>query len=272
MIEPLFKPEQLGRKDASGQIAKQLRSAIANGVWKPGEQLPTEQELADTFEVARSTAREGLKLLSATGLVISSRGTNGGNFVAVPDADMIAEQLSDSIRLWFRSGNVSLLEVDEARWVLEMHCVDLAARRRTEEDLAAIKNAVELSRDSAMTIADWLDLDLEFHTAISKAAKNQILELAMMSIHLSRPATNTVFADLLDRQQITAQHQAIFEAIAEGNPEKAKDSFQLHIDGLEDARRRALKELSASDVPVATLPAIRSSVADDRGGPRGRRN
>ena len=271
MVQSSFKPEQLGRKDASGQIARQLRSAIANGVWNPGEQLPTEQELADTFDVSRSTSREGLKLLSATGLVTSSRGTNGGNFVAVPDAEMIAEQLSDSIRLWFRSGNVSLLEVDEARWVLEMHCVDLAARRRTDDDLAAMKKAVDESRDLNMDIADWLDLDLEFHTAISRAARNQILELAMMSVHLSRPATNTIFVDLLDRRSIMAQHQAIFEAIVEGDPEKAKDAFQSHIDGLNATRRQALEKMNASDVPVATLPAIRSSAADARGGPQGTR-
>lgn len=270
MVQPAFKPSQLGRKDASGQIAKQLRSAIASSVWKPGEQLPTEQELADTFDVSRSTAREGLKLLSATGLVISSRGTNGGNFVAVPDAEMIAEQLSDSIGLWYRSGNVSLLEVDEARWVLEMHSVDLAARRRTEDDLVVIKKAVDASRDLNMDIAEWLDLDLDFHTAISKAAKNQILELAMMAVHLSRPATNTVFVDL-DRRSITAQHYAIYEAIAERDPEKAKDAFQCHIDGLNATRREALEKMSASDLPVATLPAIRSSVADTRGGPQGSR-
>ena len=258
MVQSSFVPVQLGRKDASGQIAKQIRRAIANGVWKPGEQLPTEQELADTFDVSRSTAREGLKLLSATGLVVSSRGTNGGNFVALPDAEMIAEQLSDSIGLWYRSGNVSLLEVDEARWVLEMHSVDLAARRRTDEDLIAIKKAVDDSRDLEMDIADWLDLDLEFHTAISRAAKNQILELAMMAVHLSRPATNTIFGDL-DRQNIADQHNAIYEAIAARDPERAKDAFQHHIDGLSATRREALEKMSASDLPVATLPAIRSS-------------
>lgn len=251
-----FKAEQLGRRDASGQIARQLRKAIASGVWKPGERLPSEKELAETFDVARATAREGLKLLSATGMVSSSRGSNGGTFLSAPDPDEVAQQLSDSIQLWYRAGNVSIHDVDEARWVLEMHCVDLAARRRTDEDLAAIKKPVEQSRDFEMDIADWLDLDLEFHTAISKAAKNKILELAMTSVHLSRPATNSVFVEFLDRETVMKQHEAIYLAIEASDPAQAQLAFQAHVSYLDDTRRDALAEQNAADIMVASLPPV----------------
>lgn len=257
-----FEPEQLGRRDASGQIARQLRKAISQGVWQPGERLPTEQELADTFDVARATAREGLKLLSATGLVVSARGSNGGTFVAIPDAEEVAEQLSDAIQLWYRAGNVSVHDVDEARWVLEMHCVDLAARRRTEEDLEAIRRPVEASRDFDMDIADWLDLDLVFHTAVTKAAKNKILELAMTSVHLARPATNSVFVEFLDRRTVTEQHEAIYLAIAASDPAGAQEAFQRHVSYLDETRREALSETNAADVLVSTLPEVRHSAAE----------
>jgi len=75
--ERTFVAEQLSRKDASGQIARQLREAIANGVWLPGERLPTELELGESFDVSRATAREALKLLSATGMVVTTRGGSG---------------------------------------------------------------------------------------------------------------------------------------------------------------------------------------------------
>jgi GntR family transcriptional repressor for pyruvate dehydrogenase complex len=259
-----FEPVELGRRDASGQIARQLRNAISDGVWQPGERLPTEQELADTFDVARATAREGLKLLSATGLVVSARGSNGGTFVAVPDATEVAEQLSDSIQLWYRAGNVTVQDVDEARWVLEMHCVELAARRRTEEDLEAIKRPVDASRDFEMDIADWLDLDLIFHTAITKAAKNKILELAMTAVHLARPATNSVFVEFLDRRMVTDQHEAIYLAIAAGDPAAAQNAFQRHVGYLDETRREALHEQNAADVLVSTLPEVRHDVTKRR--------
>ncbi|WP_440708920.1 FadR/GntR family transcriptional regulator [Herbiconiux sp. YIM B11900] len=257
MSQRSFVPEQLERKDASGQIARQLRRAIGEGLWEPGERLPSELELGETFDVSRATAREALKLLSATGLVQSARGSNGGTFVAVPDAETVAEQLSDSIRLWYRAGNVSLRDVDEARWVLEMHCVELAALRRTDEDLAAIARPVEASRDFEMDIVEWLDLDLEFHTAVTRAAKNQILELSMKSVHLMRPATNTVFVELLDRETVTNQHHAIYQAIAAGDPGAAQAAFQTHVSYLDDVRREALADVSSTEVIVASLPAPR---------------
>ncbi|MEF2977306.1 FadR/GntR family transcriptional regulator [Subtercola sp. YIM 133946] len=259
MTDQQFDPQPLERRDASGQIARQLRSAISTGVWAVGQQLPTEQELAELFDVARATAREALKILSATGLVTSARGSRGGTFVAVPEASLVAEQLSDSIQLWYRAGNVSLQDVDEARWVLEMQCVDLAARRRTDDDLAAISRPVEASRDLDMDIVEWLDLDLEFHTAVTRAARNQILELSMMSVHLMRPVTNTVFVELLDRQSVTDQHEAIYLAIAAGDPKKAQDAFQTHVSYLDDVRRKALADVDASEVIVSSLPAVRHS-------------
>lgn len=260
-----FEPVQLGRKDASGQIARQLRNAISQGVWQPGERLPTEQELADTFEVARATAREGLKLLSATGLVVSARGSNGGTFVAVPDAEEVAEQLSDAIQLWYRAGNVTVHDVDEARWVLEMHCVELAARRRTEDDLEAIRRPVEASRDHSIDMASWLDLDLLFHTAITKAAKNKILELAMTAVHLARPATNSVFVSFLDRKAVTDQHEAIYLAIAAGDAQGAQAAFQRHVGYLDATRKEALDETDAADVLVATLPEVHRGSSENQG-------
>lgn len=251
-----FKPVPLGRRDASGQIARQLRDAISRGIWQPGERLPTEQELADTFDVARATAREGLKLLSATGLVVSTRGGSGGTYVAVPDAEEVAEQLSDSIQLWYRAGNVSVQDVDEARRVLELQCVGLAAERRTDADLAAIARPVEASRDFEMDIAEWLDLDLEFHTAITRATKNKILELAMTAVHLARPATNSVFVDRLDRATVTEQHAAIYAAIADSDPEGARVAFLAHVAYLDKIRVAALAERDAGAVLVAALPVV----------------
>lgn len=255
-MESTFVPLRLERKDASGQIARQLRHAISAGQWLPGERLPSEHELAETYDVARATAREALKSLSATGLVVSARGSKGGSFVAVPDAESVAEQLSDSIRLWYRAGNVSLHDVDEARWVLEMQCVDLAARRRTEDDLEAIHRPIERALDASLSTEAWLQLDIVFHTAITKAAKNKILELAMTSVHLMRPATNTVFVDLLDRDAVWRQHEAIYQAIAERDPEAARNAFQSHVGYLDDTRLKALADTDAADVFVASLPDV----------------
>ncbi|WP_052510661.1 FadR/GntR family transcriptional regulator [Crystallibacter crystallopoietes] len=169
----------------------------------------------------------------------------------------MALQLSDAIQLWFRAGNVTVQDVDEARAMLELQCVSLAARRRTDEDLKAILRPVERSRDYSMDIADWLDLDLEFHTTICRAAKNKILELAMTAVHLSRPATNSVFVHELDRSRVTEQHQAIYEAIAASNPDAAAAAFTDHVDYLAHVRLTALESRNPSSITVASLPDVR---------------
>lgn len=254
MTRAPFEPTALSRRDASGQIARQLREAIGRGVWAPDEQLPTEHELAETYDVARSTAREALKLLSATGLVRSARGAQGGTYVAVPDADSVAGQLSDAMRLWFRAGDVTVHHVDEARHLLETVVVRLAARNRDADDVAAIRRAVDAAHDPGIGIDEWLDWDLAFHAAISRAAKNPILELAMMSVHLIRPETNSVFVHLLDRQRVLAQHAAIADAIELGDGGAAESAFERHVGYLDEVRRRALTALGATDIELARLP------------------
>lgn len=160
--------------------------------------------------------------------------------------------------LWYRAGDVTIHDVDEARWVLEMHCVDLAARRRTDADLAAIRAPIEAAKDDRLDIADWLDLDVEFHSAITRAAKNSILQLAMMAVHLSRPATNTVHLKYLDRSAVVGQHEAIYDGIARSDPEEAVRAFQGHIDYLDAARLKGLAEMGAQDVPIAQLRHVRA--------------
>ncbi|MEV7085811.1 FCD domain-containing protein [Streptomyces sp. NPDC093085] len=249
----VFTPVALTRRDASGQIAKQLRGAILAGQWEPGDRLPTELELAAAFDVSRGTAREALKLLYASGLTTSVRGSAGGTYVVVPAAEDVASRLSEAIMLWFRAGDVSVGEVDEARMALELQCVALAAERRTEEDLAAMAAPLARAQEPGLDMAAWLATDLEFHTAITRSSGNRILELAMTSVHLVRPLTNTVFVGLLDRDLVQAQHTALYEAIRARSPEDARARLHDHVGYLDEVRARALAERGVSEVPIASL-------------------
>ncbi|MFJ5225125.1 FadR/GntR family transcriptional regulator [Streptomyces sp. NPDC088400] len=263
---PVFTPEALTRRDASGQIAKQLRQAILAGQWEPGDRLPTELELAAAFDVARGTAREALKLLFASGMISSTRGSSGGTYVVVPAAEDVASRLSEAIMLWFRAGDVSVGEVDEARVALELQCVALAAERRTEQDLEAMAAPLDRALDPTIDMAAWLATDLEFHTAITRSSGNRILELAMTSVHLVRPLTNTVFVELLDRDLIQAQHMALFEAIRDQQPERARARLLDHVTHLAGVRARALADRGVSEVPISSLlPEDRAADGADSG-------
>lgn len=249
-----FRAKPIDVRSAPEQIAQQIRDAISDGIYGPGERLPTETEFAESFHVSRGTIREALRMLSANNLVESSRGASGGTFVALPEPEAVAAQIGDAISLWFRAGNVSLAEVDHARSVVENECVRMAALNRTEDDLAALRRAVEESRNPDLDLDEWLATDLDFHIAISRSAKNAILELAMTAIHMVRPRTNTTLIEVLERPPVSAQHWAIYEAIRDRDPERASEAFGSHFRHLSDVQREALENRSAEEVTIQDIP------------------
>jgi DNA-binding FadR family transcriptional regulator len=255
-----FEPQPVNVRGAADQIAEQLRGAITEGTYSAGERLPSEADMAERFGVSRGTIREALRLLAASNLVRSARGAMGGTFVTLPEPETVAEQIGDLIALWFRAGNVSLAEVDYARNVIERECVRLAAEHRTEDDLAAMRRAVEDSRQPGLLLDEWLAMDLEFHVAISRAAKNSVLEFAMTAIHMVRPRTNTLLNEVLRPEPISEQHWTIYEAIRDRLPEQAVAAFAVHFDYLAEVQRTALadrdaKELTISDIAPEHHPA-----------------
>lgn len=129
----------------------------------------------------------------------------------------------------------------------------LAAERRTEADLQAMAAPLARAQDPTLDMTEWLSTDLEFHTAITRAAGNRILELAMTSVHLVRPMTNTVFVDLLDRDTIQSQHTAIFEAIRDQDADRACARLLDHVNHLDQVRSQALAGRRAREVPISSL-------------------
>jgi GntR family transcriptional repressor for pyruvate dehydrogenase complex len=223
-------PLVLRHHDAVGQIATHLRQLIANGVWKPGEKLPSEAELAAHFTVARGTVREALKNLGASGLLQTTRGNTGGTFVALPTVGRLTSALADSIRMRQASGPITVDEIDEARLHLERACVQLAAERRTGEDLALMRDAVDRSRDLARERAEWLELNNDFHAAIASAAKNEILQIAMSAVHIARPfEAGAPDVESEYRLRTIRQHEALIDAIQRQDPAEAVRLLEEHV-------------------------------------------
>ena len=108
-------------------ILAQLITAIRNGVWKPGEKLPGEQELAKTFNVSRNCLREVLKALVLSGVLRAHPGQ--GTFIT---ADAVRRLEADSLAstIW---GDASLWDMKEVRLPIEGHIAYLAAKRATPD-------------------------------------------------------------------------------------------------------------------------------------------
>jgi GntR family transcriptional repressor for pyruvate dehydrogenase complex len=251
-----FEPLPIRRESAAQQIAGQIRTAMLAGDLEAGQRLPSEHELADEYGVSRPTVREAMRILAADGLVRATRGAAGGTVTALPAPDAVAGSLSETIELWFRAGSTSAAEVEQARSWIERGCVRLAAENHTDADLHAIRSAVDGARDTAIDLDRFLELDIDFHVAISRAAHNGVLELAMTAIHLARPRTNTLLLSALKPALIVEQHDAIVEAIAARDPDAAERAFLDHHEHLLTIRAEALARLDAHDIPVASLREV----------------
>jgi DNA-binding FadR family transcriptional regulator len=263
-----FRPSRVSTKSAAEQISEQIRTAITAGTFHPGDRLPSEQEMAAEFGVSRAAVREAIKLLTASQLLESTRGARGGTFIALPKRAVLAESVAEAMALWFQHGNISLSEVQEARAGIERLCVRFAAERRTEDDLEAMRTAIDLGRDPALDQSRFSELDLAFHSAISTASANKILELAMAPIHMVRAQTNRLVLPALDRERVLSQHVAIYAAIRDQDPDRAEEALAEHVGALAEASHTVLGEREVPAVRVEPFDSeawIRPPGRDDVG-------
>ena len=255
-----FTPTAVQTRSAADQIAAQLRTALVSGSLRPGDRLEPEPALAGKFGVSRATVREAIKMLRTQGMLRTSRGAKGGHFVVTPRTRDLAESVGETFGLWFEAGDVSLAEVDEARALVELACVRLAAQRRTPEEVELMREILDQQSDGQIALTDFLDLDTRFHSAIASAARNRLLELPMTAIHLVRPRTNLLLRRH-DRPKVISQHRAILKAIEQSDPDGAEMALTSHVRYLANERQAAVAGRSRNLRDIR-LRAISTSEAD----------
>ncbi len=104
----------------SAQIVEQIRKAIFEGNLKPGDKLPSEKELIQTFQVSRATLREALRSLEVLGFLEIKKGAAGGAFVVEMDMQKAMEGLIN----FFHFKDLSLHDLREVRLILESHTAE----------------------------------------------------------------------------------------------------------------------------------------------------
>src|ERR1700683_5556342 len=119
---------------ASDVLADDLRERILSGEFPEGTSLPTERDMVVQTRMSRTTVREALRILEVQGLVRIRTGRSGGAFVQRPGGDSGA----DSVSLLIRGRQIRLAALFEAREGIEPACARLAAKYRTEADLARV--------------------------------------------------------------------------------------------------------------------------------------
>lgn len=211
------------RDGLAKQIAESLRAAILDGTLAVDARLPTETELAARYGVSRPTIREALKRLAAQNLIRSRRGPTGGTFVNRIGQAEARDSLRGLVTLMVGMDTVTLTDVAEARGELERVCARLASARRAPADLIAMAGALADQRDPALSDEDFCAADVRFHRAVVEASHNAMLGFQMVGVvEVLQPVLNMIINRVRERDRIIAAHQAILDAISDGNADAAE--------------------------------------------------
>ena len=229
-------------KKISEEIVVQIKALISNGALKPGERIPSERDLATMLSVSRPSVREAITILDAMGFLESRQG--GGTFVKALTERSIMDPLAKLVEK--KDPNL-LRALAEVRMGLESWSAFLAAQRANEEDINELRRLYAIMEKQASRGGWDSEVDAAFHYAITAASQNSLQMHVLDSIHSLFNATIQVALVEFNRQKghierLLTQHREIMEAIADRQPELARQKMMIHLTMVEEKMAQLLTE------------------------------
>ena len=220
-----FKARPIQKSSISDDIVQQIMQQISAGNLVPGQRLPSERELCKRFDAGRSSLREALRCLSIMGVLTARVGegtsvaTDGGKFL-------------ETVMQWrFITEKYDIKNLMELRIALEGFSAACGAERATDEDIASLQELISRMEESVKDPKRFGVFDLNFHLAIARASKNQVLFdlVSVIRGQLAR-ALSAVLVLPYARPRSIEEHTAILAAIKRRNPEAARKAMQAHLE------------------------------------------
>jgi len=221
---------------ARQELAERIVAAITIGAYSPGEQLPSERELAEKQGVSRVTVRGALEIVRDRGLLVSKRGRGGGTFVAEAKLNQTPP---DAARRMLED------EIPRLRSFVDFRCLiagleaRTAAERRTDEQARRLTRIMEQFNAADDTV-EARKIDVELHMLITAMAANE--QLAKVTAQLSQRATMGLGAEPYPKKYLERarqEHSEIVESIVKQDLERAfraaHKHFSLTLEIMEEA-------------------------------------
>jgi GntR family transcriptional regulator, transcriptional repressor for pyruvate dehydrogenase complex len=227
-----------------------LRERIRAGEYPVGSQLPTEARIIEEFGVSRTVVRDAISRLQTAGMVMTKHGI--GSFVQ-----------SQSTDLGFRVNAAHLqslrevISVLELRIGLETEAAALAAQRRNDQNLAFMRSSLDRFDQAVTHHQDAVEADYDFHAELARSTQNTHFASLFDSLGMglipraklanSEPASPNEVNRSPDQEAylrvIQREHENIFDAITQSDPEAARAAMRIHLSNSRERRRKAAEAL-----------------------------
>jgi GntR family transcriptional regulator, transcriptional repressor for pyruvate dehydrogenase complex len=209
------------------QVIQQIKDMIADGTLKKGDKLPSERELVEDLKVSRTSIREALRSMEDIGIVECKQGE--GNFIGTNIENSLYEPLS----IMFLLQDNTSQEIFELRLAIEGETAGLASKKINSEELKKLKLLVDKMKETD-DLNLSISLDKEFHYKIAQATHNSLLLNMMNAVSsLVNSYRKDAFMKIVEitgnSEIIRAQHENIYKAISESNPDESVKAMKVHI-------------------------------------------
>jgi GntR family transcriptional repressor for pyruvate dehydrogenase complex len=208
-------------------LSDELRGKILSGELPPGAMLPSERDLCEQTGLSRGSVRLALGKLEAEGMIVRRPGRDGGSFVQAAGESTLVRSLD----VFIRGGRVRMLSVLEAREALEPACAALAAERHDDEALERIEEVGRAMAESYDDLARFLELNVEWHIAVARAGKNELLAAFLVAVSEAvRDATD--IEELSSRsvlERVVKAHERVTQSIRARDASAAYRRMAQHV-------------------------------------------
>lgn len=216
------------RRKLYQEVLNRLVACLMEGEFPPGSQLPSEKDLMLRFGVGRPAVREAMLTLQQMGLVRISHGERAR--VVHPSADAILGQISSAMIMMLATSPRGLDDLKDARLMMEMGLVQVAARRATPAQVERLRD-VHRRLEAADGNRDlFVRTDMEFHGVIAEMAGNALVAAGVRGMlgWLTRFRTEMVSVKGAERLTLE-EHARILDAIAAHDPAAAAAAMSDHL-------------------------------------------
>ena len=224
---PVLKP--LNRTTLAGQVAKRILSLIEEGHFKPYDRLPPERELCEKLRISRTPLREGIRMLSALGILQSRRGS--GVYVLTSHPSMVLMRGLQNLKIEKKVA----FDLLEARSRMEQIMGELALERAGKRDLNRLEKAVIQMEKCYKEGKSSTQPEIDFRIALTQATHNEIFVVMTRSIvpFLAVLSEHMEEGDGEEPSLFNIQnHREIFECIARKDKEGLRRALQIHYEHL----------------------------------------